>query len=309
MARTVPPLNPLHVFVVAAQFGNFTAAGEALGVSPSAVSRQIAVLEAYLDTRLFHRGTSANTLTDAGSAYFQQVAPAFEILTLATQAIRDSRGTSPLKIRVLATFGMRFLIPRLSDFRAKHPSIHLSIDTGFAPADFSRADCDVSIQLGDGTWPGTQSRLLFESFIQPVCGEKFAKTAAKLKVAGDLCKCPLLVSRNRPDDWGFWLRARGEPEATLARAEMIEFPNSLLMYQAAADGVGVALGQLPILSRDVADKRLKPLLGPPVPQGAYYAVWRGGAGPDRKLRQFIAWLEREIEIAFGAQSMKRAEIA
>jgi LysR family glycine cleavage system transcriptional activator len=300
MARTIPPLNPLHVFVVAAQFGNFTAAGEALGVTPSAVSRQIAVLEAYLEARLFHRGASANTLTSTGKAYFEQVAPAFDILSLATQAIRDSRGEAPIRIRVLATFGMRVLIPRLSAFRAKHPSIHLSIDTGFAPADFSRADVDVSIQLGDGKWPGTQSRHLFDSFIQPVCGGQLAQAASNARKAADLAKSPLLFSRNRPDDWGFWLRERGEDEAILARAEMIRFPNSLLTYQAAADGLGVALGQFPLLSSDVASGRLSPLLGPAVAQGAYYAVWRAGQEPDRKLRRFLSWLDGELTEAFGA---------
>ncbi|MDB5641290.1 MAG: transcriptional regulator, LysR family [Hyphomicrobiales bacterium] len=300
MGRTIPPLNPLHVFAVAAQFGNFTAAGEALGVTPSAVSRQIAVLESYLETRLFHRGASANTLTDTGRAYFEQIAPAFDMLSLATQAIRDSHGSTPLKIRVLATFGMRFLIPRLSDFRAQHPSIHLSIDTGFAPADFSRADIDISIQLGDGNWPGTQSKHLFDSTIQPVCGAQLAKAAGAVKKTSDLAKWPLLYSRNRPDDWAFWLRTRGESETLLARAEMVEFSNSLLMYQAAGEGVGVALGQLPILSSDVESGRLTPLLGPAVPQGAYYAVWRSGAGPNRKMRHFLSWLDRELITAFGA---------
>jgi LysR family glycine cleavage system transcriptional activator len=302
MSRTIPPLNPLHVFVVAAQFGNFTSAGEALGVTPSAVSRQIAVLEAYLEARLFHRGASANTLTETGQAYFEQVAPAFDILSLATQAIRDSRGATPLRIRVLATFGMRFLIPRLAAFRAQHPSIHISIDTGFAPADFSRADLDISIQLGDGAWPGTQSRHLFDSLIQPVCGGQLVKAAGDVKKTADLTKWPLLFSRNRPGDWAFWLRARGEPETMLDRAEMIEFPNSLLMYQAAGDGVGAALGQFPMLSSDVESGRLTTLLGPAVPQGAYYAVWRSSAGPNRKMRHFLSWLDRELIAAFGPQA-------
>ena len=74
MSRSVPPLNPLHVFVTAAKVGNFTAAAEALGVTPSAVSRQIAVLEAFLDARLFHRGVHSNVLTDPGKAYFNEVA-------------------------------------------------------------------------------------------------------------------------------------------------------------------------------------------------------------------------------------------
>ena len=300
MSRNIPPLNPLHVFVVAAKTGNFTAAAEALGVTPSAVSRQIAVLEGYLDTRLFHRGVHSNTLTETGSTYFRQIAPAFDIISLATQTIQDSRSTSPLKVRVLSTFGMRFLIPRLPEFRAKHPSVHLSIDTGFAPADFSRADVDISIQMGDGNWPGTQGHLLFQNHVQPVCGGRLAASASTISSVEQLAKMPLLYSRNRPDDWSAWLRARGEQPSALASAEMIEFSNSLLMYQAAMDGVGISLGQFPILSHDVELGRIVPLLGPPVAQEAYYAVWRAGAEPNRKMRQFLAWLQKEVEAAFGA---------
>jgi len=288
VSRNIPPLNPLHVFVVAAKTGNFTAAAEALGVTPSAVSRQIAVLEGYLDTRLFHRGVHSNTLTETGGAYFRQIAPAFDIISLATQTIQDSRSTTPLKVRVLSTFGMRFLIPRLPEFRAKHPSVHLSIDTGFAPADFSRADVDVSIQMGDGNWPGTQGHLLFHNHVQPVCGGRLAAAESTITSVEQLAKMPLLFSRNRPDDWSAWLRARGEQPSALNAAEMIEFSNSLLMYQAAMDGVDVELG------------RLVPLLGPPVAQEAYYAVWRAGAEPNRKMRQFLAWLQKEVEAAFGA---------
>jgi LysR family glycine cleavage system transcriptional activator len=299
VSRSVPPLNPLHVFVTAAKAGNFTAAADALCVTASAVSRQISVLEGYLDVRLFHRGFNSNTLTDIGRSYFDKVSPAFDLITTATQDIRDIRVSTPLRIRVLSTFGMHFLIPRLPEFRDQHPSIHLSIDTGFAPADFSRADVDISIQLGSGSWPGTEAHLLFESFMQPVCGGRLTGAAKLATKVDDLRTIPLLFSRNRTEDWPLWLKAKGRPDFSLAACEMIEFSNSILMYQAAADGVGVALGQFPILSQDVDTGKLTTLLGPAIPFGTYSAVWRAGTEPQRKLRQFLAWLEREVHSAYG----------
>ena len=274
-------------------------AADILGVTPSAVSRQIAVLEGFLDTRLFHRGVHANSLTDTGAAYFRDVSPAFALITSATQTIQDSRVSTPLKLRVLSTFGMRFLIPRLPEFRALHPTTHLSIDTGFAPADFSRADVDVSIQLGSGNWAGTEGHLLFESWIQPMCGGRLMKAGRRIARVEDLRDMPLLFSRNRTDDWAFWLQAIGHADFPLASVEMIEFSNSLLMFQAAMDGVGIALGQLPLLNQDIAAGRLMPLLGPAVAQGAYYVVWRAGVEPNRKMREFLVWLEREVATAFG----------
>jgi LysR family glycine cleavage system transcriptional activator len=278
--------------------GNFTAAAEALGVTPSAVSRQIAVLEGYLDVRLFHRGIHSNSLTDPGQAYFDEVAPAFDLIASATQAIQGTRSSTPLRIRVLSTFGMRFLIPRLPEFRARHPEVQLSIDHGFAPADFSRADVDISIQSGSGSWPGTAGQLLFPSFMQPVCGGQLLKTAKRITSVNDLRKVPLLFSRNRTEDWTIWLKAQGHGDFALSSCDMIEFSNSVLMVQAAIDGVGVALGQFPILSQDVAEGKLAALLGPAIPFGSYYAVWRAGAEPNRKMRQFVGWLEQEVNRAF-----------
>jgi LysR family glycine cleavage system transcriptional activator len=299
LARRIPPLNPLNVFAAAAKVGNFSAAAEELGVTPSAVSRQIAVLENFLDVQLFHRGVHSNSLTDVGAAYFNEILPAFVMIQNATQNIRDMRVSTPLKLRVLSSFGMRFLIPRIIDFRQKHPEIKLSIDTGFAPADFNNTDVELSIQLGTGNWPGTQSTLLFHNMTQPMWGGRLAKTGHPVQNVEDLRHHSLLYSRNYPSAWTDWAIAKGHPNFDFSKLEMIEFSNSLLMYQAAADGVGIALGQLPLLLPDIENGKLITLLDEPVHYGSYYAVWRSASEPNLKMRKFLAWLNTELKKAFG----------
>ena len=88
MARKMPPLNPLHVFEASARLGSFTKAAEELGVTQSAVSRQVAVLEAYVRQRLFRRGRHGIALTPAGEAYRKDVAPAFARVAAATEKLR-----------------------------------------------------------------------------------------------------------------------------------------------------------------------------------------------------------------------------
>lgn len=151
MARSVPPLNPLHVFEVASRFGSFTKAAEVLSVSPSAVSRQIAALETFLDVRLFHRARDGNTLTEVGEEYYRGVAPAFETISSATDRVKRAQDNTPINVRVPPTFAVRFLLPRLSGFRAEYPNINLRITTGFGAVDFMREDVDISIQVGSGT--------------------------------------------------------------------------------------------------------------------------------------------------------------
>lgn len=295
MARSVPPLNPLHVFEVASRVGSFTKAAEVLSVSPSAVSRQIAALEAFLDVRLIHRSRDGNVLTEVGEEYYREIAPAFETITLATDRIMRGQDSAPLNVRVPSTFAVRFLIPRLSEFRTEHPGTNVRIATGFGSVDFVREDVDISIQVGSGEWLGTESRMLFANWVQPMCSPKLFKDSRPIRTLDDLLDYRLLISANRRNDWVDWVTAAGRPDFPLARMEIIEFPNSMLAYQAAVDGLGVVIGQIPVLGPEFAALALVRLFDKPIRQGSYYAVWRAETGPSRKARQFLSWLQRQLD--------------
>ncbi len=295
MARSVPPLNPLHVFEVASRVGSFTRAAEVLSVSPSAVSRQIAALEAFLDVRLIHRSRDGNVLTEVGEEYYREIAPAFETITSVTDRIMRAQDSAPLNVRVPSTFAVRFLIPRLSEFRTEHPGINVRIVTGFGSVDFVREDVDISIQVGSGDWPGTESRMLFANWVQPMCSPSLFKARRPLRTIDDLTSYRLLISANRRNDWVDWLTAVGRPDFPLARMEIIEFPNSMLASQAAVDGLGIVIGQVPVLAPEFAALELVRLFDKPVRQGSYYAVWRAETGPSRKTRQFLSWLQRQLD--------------
>jgi LysR family glycine cleavage system transcriptional activator len=294
VTRIVPPLNPLHVFEVASRVGSFTKAAELLGVTPSAVSRQISVLEGFLNVRLFNRSRDGNTLTEAGEIYCREIAPAFEMIGGATDRIKQGQDRTPLNVRVPATFAMRFLIPRLSRFRDAEPGINVRIVTGFGPVDFVREQVDISIQVGTGDWPGTERQPIFENWVQPVCSPSLLSTGA-IRSVDDLRNVRLLRSQNRRRDWPDWFAAMGRADFSLEHSEVVEFSNSLLAYEAAADGVGVMIGHLPMIGPDIAARRLVPLFDRPIRQGSYYAAWRADSGPSRKSRKFLAWLQTQLD--------------
>jgi LysR family glycine cleavage system transcriptional activator len=285
----------LHVFQVAARVGSFTKAAEILGVSPSAVSRQIATLESFLDVRLFHRARDGNILTEVGEEYYRGISPAFETITSVTDRVTRAQDSAPLNVRVPATFAVRFLIPRLSEFKEENRETNVRLITGFGPVDFVREDVDISIQVGSGDWPGTESKALFANWVQPMCNPKLFKDSDLIGRIEDLRGHRLLISNNRRNDWRDWLTEMGHPDFPLDEMEMIEFPNSLLAYQAAADGVGIVIGQVPVLGPEFAGQSLMPLFCKPVRQGSYWAVWRAETGPSRKARQFLSWLLRQLD--------------
>ena len=293
MARAVPPLNPLHVFEVASRVGSFTKAAEQLRVTPSAVSRQISTLEGFLCVRLFNRGRDGNTLTEAGEEYYREISPAFDRIGTATDRIRRGLDKTPLNVRVPSTFATRFLIPRLSRFRDAEPGISVRVVTGFGAVDFVREDVDISIQVGDGDWPGTEVQPIFENWVQPVCSPKLL-ASSPVECVGNLCGVRLLRSQNRRGDWADWLAAIGDRDFPLEQAEVVEFSNSLLAYQAALDGLGVVIAHLPMIGPDLAAQRLVPLFGRPIRQGSYYAAWRADRGLGRKSRKFLSWMQGQL---------------
>ena len=302
MTRSLPPLNPLHVFEVASRLGSFTKAAQALGVTPSAVSRQIAVLEAFLNIRLFHRGREGNTLTELGVRYYQNIAPGFEMISRATDRITRGHDAKPLDLRVPSTFAVQFLIPRLSQFRLEYPNIRIRITTGFGPADFVRELVDISIEVSAADLPPSRGIHLFQNWVQPLCSPHLLSGANPLRQIDDLLQHRLLFSSNRPTDWQDWVAAIGRPDFMLDKAEMIEFPNSMLANQAAADGVGIVIGQVPLLGKDFSSHPLVPLFSPPVRQGSYYAVWQEGTEASPKARKFVAWLQRQLVPLLSAAS-------
>jgi LysR family glycine cleavage system transcriptional activator len=279
---------------VAARVGSFTRAADILSVSPSAVSRQIASLESYLDVRLFHRAREGNVLTEVGQEYYRAIAPAFEIITAATDRVARVQNNAPLNVRVPATFAVHFLIPRLSEFKEEHPGTNVRINTGFGSVDFVREDVDISIQVGSGDWPGTQSKMLFANWIQPMCNPKLFKQGKPIESIDELRGYRLLISNNKRNDWRDWLKAMGRADFSLADIEIVEFPNSVLAYQAAADGLGIVIGEIPLLLPEFSGLSLMRLFEKPLRLGSYYAVWRAETGPGLKARQFLSWLERQL---------------
>lgn len=292
MSRKIPPLNPLRTFEAAARHRSFTRAAEELLVSQSAVSRQIQVLEDYLGVPLFVREARGTQLSPAGEKYFAEIGPAFQLLASATERLYKTAAGAPLKIKVYATFAAKWLMKRLPRFQAQHPDIAVRISTAVTPVDFARDQVDAAIQLGRGNWPGGDATRLFGDEIAPVCSPTLLEGRQLLKPE-QLAQFPLLHSHYRRSDWPDWFASVNSSMAE--EGEPTVFPSSLLTYQAAVDGLGIAMGQLPLLQDELATG----VLVRPLPQTlrrdlAYYLVLPRDKAIDSRLRAFRDWLLTEM---------------
>ncbi|MCG6121943.1 MAG: LysR family transcriptional regulator [Microvirga sp.] len=294
MKKFDPPLNPLKTFETTARCRSFSAAADALNVTPSAVSKQIKVLEEYLGASLFERGSNGARLTTIGNEYFSKIASAFNQISLATEDIQKFVSSKPFYIRVPYTFGDKFLIPLLNNFRIIHPGINIQIVAGIERMDFSRSRVDLSIQNDVEDEFQNSSKRLFPTWRQPVCSPKMLRERGDIRDLDDMKRYPLLFSRYFPRQWDAWFAAVGRPDITVEAFEHIELPSSAMAYQGAVQGLGLALGQLPILSRDIEEKRLTGLFDL-IRDSDYYAVWNPELGPSAKVRLILKWLEIQIQ--------------
>ncbi len=172
-----PTLTSLKVFAAVGQCLSFTQAGKHLGVTQSAVSRQIRQLEDTLDIALFRRVGNNVFLTEAGALLHERLADAFDVMD---DAVRDVRATVPRqKLTVLAppTFAARWLSRRIKEFQQRFPDLDLSLHTH--SDDNVRFDCAIRFGV-DPKERYTSTRLMIEQHIAvcaPVlCGRSIAIT-------------------------------------------------------------------------------------------------------------------------------------
>ena len=291
MAKIIPPLNPLRVFEAVARLGSFTKGADELHVSQSAVSRQISLLEDYLQVKLFNREQRGISLTEAGRTYQQEIGPAFARIVAATQDLLTQSRGGPLRVRAYTTFAAKWLMRRLPAFQDAYPEIDVQLSTDVTPADFSSDELDLAIQFGDGAWPGVKCDRLFDDCITPVCSPALLdKPGAPLRSTDDLKHHRLLHSRYRKDDWPYWLAAVDRPALAEHRDNMV-FSSSILTYQAAVDGLGVAIGQVRLLDQEFDSGTLVCPLPRVVRKGlAYYLLRPQRDSMPRKVTVFRDWL-------------------
>ncbi|MGP4689241.1 transcriptional regulator GcvA [Agrobacterium pusense] len=287
----MPPLNPLYVFEVAARHGGFGKAAQELNVTQSAVSRQISVLESYLGVRLFHRERTGSKLTEAGEEFAAEIAEPFAKLAAASHRLVERKPNSPLKLRAYATFASRWLIPRLSNFHKRYPKIQITVSNTVKPVDFSRETVEIAIQVGNGNWPGMNAIHLFDDVIQPVASPALLKRTP-LNTPADLLKHARLHSYYRRRDWADWFAAAG---VDLPDDRGTVFESSNLTYQAAIEGLGVAIGQKALLGEELASGKLVALFDSVKRPLAYYLVWPMDRPESRKLQSFRDWLLEETK--------------
>lgn len=285
-----PPLNALRTFEAAGRLASITRAADELSVTPAAVSHQIKALEAHLKVRLFTRSHRAIRLTPIGEQYLAEITRHLGGIREATRKIARRRGRKVLNIQAHATFAVRWLIPRLSSFHAANPDVDVRLTTTLPADDVDGVIVDGAIRLGTGSWRGMRAYRLVRNELTPVMSPALFKARRHLVRPSGLSRETLLHALARPDDWAAWLKAAGLAHIDPHGGQKYE--SSVLAYQAAIEGHGVAIGQKVLVEADLAARRLLAPYDFTLDMGAYtyYFVCPEDAPVSSALETFRTWL-------------------
>lgn len=286
--RPLPPLNALRAFEAAVRLGSFSRAAEELGVTHGAISRHIQTLEGFLGIKLFQPSGRGRVPTPRAATYFADVHASLDRLAGATERMREPAAMRVLRVSTLATFAMRWLIPRLSAFQLAHPQVEVRLSTSTNPAEQIDGEFDIVIRRHQMHRPGFACQKFLVERNLPVAAPALLQKHA-IRSPRDLMTAPLLHCDSKPFAWIEWFGAAGIDRAEVP-VQGPRFENYFFTLEAAARGLGFAVGALPLIADDLQAGRLVAPLAEPISVSDGYHVLYPANRTKGSMMQFVDWL-------------------
>jgi len=249
----LPPVTNLLAFEAVARRRSFALASAELHLTPSAISHQVARLEAQLNVRLFERSAHGVRLSAAGERYLARVGGALSAITAATDDLRQGVSNS-LYVHSAPSIASLWLMPRLADFARRHPGIALTLSASATHSDFASGQVDIDIRYGVPNWPHLHVQPVFEERIQPLASPAFIEQHG-IEAPEDLLRVPLIQSVVNVVQWGDWFRSR-RVQFTPGQFAY-SFDRTAMALDAAVQGLGVAFDSSSIAAGHLRDGRLR----------------------------------------------------
>jgi LysR family transcriptional regulator, glycine cleavage system transcriptional activator len=250
-----PSLNALRAFETMARLGSMTLAAHELGVSHGAISRQVRSLEELLGVSLHTKQGNNAIPTEVGQRLAAELTPAFHAIQSSLALFMPG----PITLSCSSTIMMRWLIPRIEDFRRRFPTIEVKFNLSHDKIDFVHDEINLAIRNSMIAPPKqAQVRNLMPEWIGPICTPELARRL-NLRMPEDLARTRLLHTKTRPLAWREWMQSCG-----------VDFPNPqsdapfehfYLLIQAAISGLGVAMVPHMLVEEDLQSGRLVAPLG------------------------------------------------
>jgi len=290
--RSLPPLNSIKAFEVAARLGGVRLAAAELNVSQSAISRHISNLEAFLQAELFERRGKKIVLTPTGREYLQQLEPALDAISRASQVAARHKPRRHLVVSAPPTFISNWIMPRLHRFLAQEPELDIRFLANLTvPEENEQIDCAIEYRFDSSPRLHSQILLRDENVVLASPAYISANSIACLQ---DLRGCTLIETERRLVSWTEVLKAFAWGQ----KQRLISVDLSSHAFEAARHGLGVALANRHNATSLISDGDLAVPFGldteglAPTPR--YFFSTSDSKSNTPNAQAFGSWLHREI---------------
>jgi DNA-binding transcriptional LysR family regulator len=244
MHQRLPPVKALIAFESVVRTGSVTAAADELFVTHSAVSKQIAALEAWIGEPLFAENRRAMMPTSAALRLADSVGMALKLISQSLDAFSERAENVPLRVIAPATFAMRWLLPRLPDFQLLHETIRVRVRQTHTPENWLDIPFDLAIRRGGPVPSHFKAITFFREELGLVCSPDVLRDGAQ-PAAAIVETLPLLKAETRPGELESWLLTAGASVRLASRA--LSFPHFYIALEAAIAGAGAVVAPVKVL--------------------------------------------------------------
>lgn len=254
----------MEAFMRVVQTGSFAAAARSFGLSPSAISKLVARLEARLGTRLIVRTTRTLQLTPEGETYYGRALRVLADIDETERLVAHGGAATPSgKLRVTASvsFAVRKIVPLIPAFLAAHPRVELDLSLNDGIVDLVEERADVAIRVGTLPDSGLKARKICEARMIAFASPAYLEQHGMPEVPGDLIRhnCLTFNLGRTFTEWPFL-----DPD-TAARKPVpvggnFQGNNGETMRRMALAGLGIARLSTYHVDRDIDEGRLVPVL-------------------------------------------------
>ena len=294
--KPLPPLATLRAFEAAARRLSFKEAADELGVTPTAISHQIRLLEEYCGKRLFRRRPRPLALTDAGARLFPSIRSGFQTLAAALSSLDAKADTQPLRVTTTNAFASRWLVPRLKLWRTAHEDVALSIIGADRVVRLDADEADLAIRYARSA-PRNASREIFRDRFYPIGNPKLLAGRVPIRSAGDLAGLPLIhfdwfANDQSAPNWAQWqeMASATDPRAHDLGSAALSFREESHAIDAALAGDGIAILSDVVVADDLAAGNLVKVLDLALPGYGFYPVYSSDHPRRAAIEMFVDWL-------------------
>jgi LysR family transcriptional regulator, glycine cleavage system transcriptional activator len=273
--RRLPPLHALRAFEAAARHLSFKKAGVELGISPTAISHHVRLLEETLGRRLFDRTARQVRLTSAGQTLYPILRESLDGMAAGIELVRASRRDRSITLTATLAFTARWLVPRMGQLRAQLPEAGIRLLASDDVVDLTAGSADLAIRYGAGGYKNCRTDLMLPGRFAPVCSPKLAVLAPEDLAGQTLIHFEWRRLRSDTPLWSRWFAQAG---LRYPKARELVFSDETHALQAAASGEGVVLASLVLIVPDLRSGVLHCPFGPILNGDPYLLVT-----PEEKL--------------------------